>query len=98
LLHSEGAEIKMVVRSSFSQHSSSFVSQFVDGHDRCNVPTRHAKCDRKSTAFKKFEDLREARHPDTRDAGRRPCATATHFPPKITISRVKTNLQRPLFF
>ena len=52
-----------------------------------------------STIFRKqIEDLREARHSDTRDAGRRPCATATHLPPKITISRVKTNLHRPLFF
>jgi len=33
------------------------VRQFVDGRDRCNVPTRHAKCGQKNTAFKKFEDL-----------------------------------------
>jgi hypothetical protein len=46
----------MVVRSSFSRHPRSFVRQLVDGHDRCNVPTRHAKCGQKNTAFKKIED------------------------------------------
>ena len=50
----------MVVRSSFSQHPRSFVRQFVNGHDRCNVPTRSAKCGQKNTAFKKIEDLRQA--------------------------------------
>jgi hypothetical protein len=57
----KGAEIKMVIRSSFSPHSRSFVRQFVDGNDYCHVPTRHAKCGQKNTAFKKFEDSREVR-------------------------------------
>jgi hypothetical protein len=58
-----GAEIKMVVRSLFRSTRGRFARQFVDGRDRCNVPTRHAKCGQKNTAFKKFEDLPEAGAP-----------------------------------